>query len=105
MYRYSLGSEIAIKLFRFLTMLQSPFAALPSFGIHKSNLLETRVVIASYNDHCSAPFSRALVGWHHQSLLGRGSRHCYGINYTHDESRVKSRHEIVTLRQLRGEDG
>src|SRR5690349_2764337 len=23
--------------------------------------------------------SRALVGWHHQSLLGRGSRHCYGI--------------------------
>ena len=70
-----------IKLFRFLTVLQSPFAALPSFGIHKSNFLETRVVIASYNDHCSAPFSRALVGWHHQSLLGRGSRHCYGINY------------------------
>ena len=26
-----------------------------------------------------APFSRALVGLHHQSLLGRGSRHCYGI--------------------------
>jgi hypothetical protein len=22
-----------------------------------------------------------LVGLHHQSLLGRGSRHCYGINY------------------------
>src|SRR5260370_2534160 len=36
----------------------------------------------SYNDHYSAAFSRALVGWHHQSLLGRGSRHCYGINYT-----------------------
>src|ERR1700675_3105413 len=30
-----------------------------------------------------APFSRALVGWHHQSLLGSGSRHCYGINYAH----------------------
>jgi len=26
-----------------------------------------------------------LVGWHHQSLLGRGSRHCYGINYTHNQ--------------------
>jgi len=25
-------------------------------------LLETRVIIASYNDHRSAPFSRALVG-------------------------------------------
>ena len=24
-----------------------------------------------------------LVGSHHQSLLGAGSRHCYGINYTH----------------------
>jgi hypothetical protein len=35
-----------------------------------------------YNDHCSAPFSRALVGLHHQSLLGRGSRHCHGINFT-----------------------
>src|ERR1700687_1265425 len=23
-----------------------------------------------------------LVGLHHQSLLGSGSRHCYGINYT-----------------------
>jgi hypothetical protein len=44
--------------------------------------VETRVVIASYNDHCSAPFSR--VGWHHQSLLGRGSRHCYGINFTNN---------------------
>jgi hypothetical protein len=28
-----------------------------------------------------APFSRALVGWFHQSLLGRGSRHCHGINF------------------------
>jgi hypothetical protein len=25
-----------------------------------------------------------LVGSHHQSLLGSGSRHCYGINYTYD---------------------
>src|SRR5215471_5242587 len=23
-----------------------------------------------------------LVGWHHQSLLGRRSRRCHGINYT-----------------------
>src|SRR5215469_1361357 len=32
---------------------------------------------------CSAPLSRALLGWHHQSLLGRRSRHWHGINYTH----------------------
>jgi len=25
------------------------------------NLLKARVVIASYNDHCSAPLSRALL--------------------------------------------
>src|SRR6202521_5537817 len=25
----------------------------------------------------------ALVGWHHQSLLGYGSRHRYGINNAH----------------------
>src|SRR5712691_3916479 len=27
-----------------------------------------------------------LVGSHHQSLLGPGSRHCYGINYTQNAS-------------------
>jgi len=27
----------------------------------------------------SAPSSEPLVGWFHQSLLGRGSRHCHGI--------------------------
>jgi len=44
---------------------------IPRSGLVQSNLLEARVVIASYNDHCSAPFSRAfLAGWHHQSLLG-----------------------------------
>jgi hypothetical protein len=36
----------------------------PSLDIDKSNLLEARMIIASYNDHCSAPLSRALlVGW------------------------------------------
>src|SRR5215469_2810547 len=31
--------------------------------------------INSYNDHCSAPFSRALVGWtqHHQLYSGVGA--------------------------------
>src|SRR5882724_2830341 len=82
------GGEITIKLLRFLSVLQAPFFKLPSVGIDQRNLLKPRVVICSYNDHCSAPFSRALVGWHHQSLLGRGSRHCYGINCTNDDVKI-----------------
>src|SRR6266576_4906889 len=74
--------EIAVKLLCFLTVLESTLLELPSVRIHKRNLLKARMVIRSYNDHCSAPFSRALVAWHHQSLIGRGSRHCYAINYT-----------------------
>src|SRR5258705_232427 len=73
--------EIAVKLLCFLTVLESTLLELPSVRIHKRNLLKARMVIRSYNDHCSAPFSRALAGWHHQSLIGRGSRHCYAINY------------------------
>ncbi len=29
----------------------------------------------------SAPTPGPLIGWYHQSLLGRGSRHCYGISF------------------------
>ena len=76
--------ETSVERLRSLTVLQSPFLQLFSVRIHKRNLLKPRVVICSYNDHCSAPFSRALVGWHHQSLIGRGSRHCYGINFTNN---------------------
>jgi len=47
-------------------------------------LLKLGVKIYSYNDHCSAPFSRAcwLVSAP-PTLLGPGSRHCHGINFTH----------------------
>jgi len=44
-YLGSLRCEIAIKLFRFLTVLQSPFSALPSFGIYKRNLLVAPIMI------------------------------------------------------------
>src|SRR5207244_9723133 len=37
-------------------------------------------------DHCSAPFSRACwLALAPPTLLGRGSRHCHGINCTHDQ--------------------
>src|SRR6202795_436901 len=78
----SLDRELTVELLRYLRVLQSPLLQFPGFGIYKSNLLKGRVVICSYNDHCSAPFSRALVGSHHQSLPGPGSRHCHGINFT-----------------------
>src|SRR5271157_5077734 len=60
---HPLCRELTVKLLRFLTVLQSPLLQLPSLGIHKSNLLEARVVIASYNDHCSAPCLPSLFGW------------------------------------------
>ena len=52
--------QIPVELLRFLAVLQSPFLQFPCFGIYKSNLLKARVLISSYNDHCSAPLSRAL---------------------------------------------
>jgi hypothetical protein len=38
-------------------------------------LLETRVVICSYNDHGPAPFYPSLFGWlwHHQVYSGLGA--------------------------------
>jgi len=48
---YSLCPEIAVELLRFLAVLQSQLLQFPCFGIHKSNLLETRMVVTTYNDH------------------------------------------------------
>jgi hypothetical protein len=60
----SLRSEIAIKLFGFLTVLESPLLQFPSFGIHKRNLLEARVVITTYTGsatgQCRASHELAL---------------------------------------------
>src|ERR1700730_7160600 len=84
-HQLSLCRQITVELLRFLTVLQSLLSTISRFRIHKRNLLEARVVIASYNDHCPAPFYPSLlVGCHHQSLLGPGSRRCYGINSTHN---------------------
>src|SRR6202047_3550362 len=73
-YPHSLGREIAIKLFRFLAVLQSPFLELPSVGIHKPNLLKARVVVCSYNDHVRL-LSPEPVGWiqHHQLYSSVGA--------------------------------
>jgi len=48
---HSQNREIAVELLRFLAVLQSTLPAFASIGIHKSNLLKTRVVVTTYNPH------------------------------------------------------
>jgi hypothetical protein len=43
--------QVTVEFLRFLAVLQSPLLQFPSLGLYKSNLLEARVVIASYNQH------------------------------------------------------
>src|SRR5450631_2074902 len=80
---YPLCRQITVELLRFFAVLQSPLLQFPSLGIHKSNLLEARVVVTTYNHHVRllSPERSCLVG-SHQSLLGYWSRHCHGINFT-----------------------
>src|SRR5215470_5530337 len=68
---FSLGREVAIKLFRPVAVFQALLSAISRFGIHKRNLLEARVIISSYNDHCRLLSTRAfLVGKRHQVYSG-----------------------------------
>jgi hypothetical protein len=62
-HTHLLSRELAIKLFRFLAVLQSPFLQLPTLRIHKRNLLKARVVICSYNDHVRLLSPSPLVGF------------------------------------------
>src|SRR5881398_816666 len=56
---------------------------LSSVLVQQRDLLKLGMVIDSYNDHCSAPFSPACwLAYAPPTLLGSGSRHCHGINYT-----------------------
>src|SRR2546425_4004911 len=82
---FSLAGKLAVELLRQLAMLQPLLFHFSRFCIDIRNLLEARMVIASYNNHVGS-FLRALVGLHHQSLSGAGSRHCHGINCTHRRS-------------------
>jgi hypothetical protein len=58
------GCNDARKLLRLLAVLQSSLSKISSFGIHKRNLLEARVIIATYNNHRRLLSTRAfwLVG-------------------------------------------
>ena len=55
-------------------MLQPLLLQLSALSVNECYLLKLGVKIYSYNDHRSAPFSRALlVGQHHQLYLGLGA--------------------------------
>jgi hypothetical protein len=60
---FPLGGEVATDLLRSLTVFQSLLSTISRFRIHQRNLLEARVIIASYNEHCPAPFYPSLFGW------------------------------------------
>src|ERR1039457_2389179 len=81
---HSLCTEITVELLRFLAMLQSPLLQFPSLGIYKSNLLEARVIITTYNHHVRllSP-ERSWLVWYPPKSPGYRSRHCHGINYAH----------------------
>src|SRR5262249_50878015 len=69
----TLCRQLAIEPLRLLAMLQSSLLKLATLCVKQRNLLKLGVKICSYNDHCSAPFSRALVGLHHQIYSGVGA--------------------------------
>jgi len=96
---HSLRREIAIKLFRFLPVLQSPFLKLPGIRIHKRNLLKARVVVCSYDDHVRL-LSPEPVGWiqHHQLYSGVEADIVIEINYA--ENRPNRRHGANRRRKL-----
>src|SRR5437879_6533225 len=60
-------------------MFQPAFDDLAGGGIEHCNLLETSMEITTYNNHCSAPFSRAVVDKRNQVYSAEGSRRPYPI--------------------------
>ena len=79
---HSLGRQVTVKLLRYFRMRQSPLSQFPSFGIHKSNLLEARMIITTYNNHVgsflpglgclappkSIPAPEPTLLWNHYTL-------------------------------------
>src|ERR1039458_6550654 len=99
---HPLCRQITVEFLSFLAVLQSPLSAVAGGDVHKSNLLEGRVIIASYNQHIGS-FLPSLFGWlcTTKAYSGLRSRHCHGINYTQVPQRKAMMSVIAMLRQLR----
>src|SRR5271169_6839019 len=63
-----------------VAVIQLPFIALLCFLIQKSNVLKARMKIYSYNDHVGS-FLPSLGRQTTTVYSGRGSQHCYEINW------------------------
>jgi hypothetical protein len=83
---HSLCRQITVELLRFLAVLQSPLPAVAGGGVHKSNLLEGRVIIASYDQHISSFLPSLWLVSTTKAYSGLRSRHCHGINYAQNPS-------------------
>ncbi len=75
--------KLPVELLGFFAVHQPPFSHLTALAVDKRNLLETRMIIAAYNQHVGLLSSEPFGGLRFQSLLGPGSRRCYGIITTH----------------------
>src|ERR1019366_5896968 len=96
---HPLCRQITVEFLRFLAVIQSPLSAVAGGNVHKSNLLEGRVIIASYNQHIGS-FLPSLFGWlcTTKAYSGLRSRHCHGINYTQNPVSECNR-DISTVEQ------
>src|SRR5215470_5609633 len=89
-YLHSLLGKLAIELLRLLPMLQSSLLELTSVCVHPSNVLSSRVIIATYNDHLrllspgpwlvsTTKFTRAwepTLSWNQYGDLSPTKRRC-----------------------------
>src|SRR5262249_22742219 len=73
-YFLTRSRESTIELLCLLWMGKPFLLELSSVLVQQCDLLKLGVVIDSYNDHCSAPFSRACwLALHHQLYSGLGA--------------------------------
>src|SRR5450759_3617710 len=100
----------AVKLSSFpALMFQPSLHDLPGFCIQHRDLLESRMKIAAYNIHNSAPSLRALVLHRNPSLLARRSRRRYSITLAWENQAQqfygpaeKTRHDATQARLRHG---
>src|SRR6266550_686066 len=71
--------EFAVELLRFFRVNQASFTELTCLSIYVCNLLEARMIVTTYNQHVRLLSSEPFGWFAPPSLLGPGSRHCYGI--------------------------
>src|SRR5579864_435477 len=73
-HTHLLAGQSTVEFLRLFAMRQPFFLELSAVGIYRSNLLKLGVEIYSYNDHRSAPFSRACwLVLAHQLYSGVGA--------------------------------